>query len=188
MKTVVQDLKCSAKQVLSLFLATDHIRVNNPGLNTWLDLPNAVVEVLPDQIIQRFPFNPYKDKRGAYAAYLRAWRLFKGHDPVFGAERKLSFKSGRMYERYPGVSVLSTVFDSDFEHEDGGCIKTTSFSAAIGVPDFVVEEAIKAYVETADQNKIALESLALDALMGRDSNLYMDGGVSHYLRYLEENK
>lgn len=188
MKTVVQDLKCSAEQVLTLFLDIDHIRVDNPGLSTWLDLPNATVEALPDQIIQRIPFNPYPNKQGAYATYLRAWRLYKGHDPVFGAERKLSFKSGRMYERYPGMSVLSTVFDPDFEHESEGCIKTTSFSAAIAVPDFVFEEAVKAYVETADQNKVVLENLELDFRMGRDSRQNYDGGVAHYLNYLKENK
>lgn len=188
MKTVVQDLKCSAEQVLALFLDLDHIRVDNPGLNTWLDLPNATVELLPDQIIQRIPFNPYPNKEGAYKPYLQAWKRFKDHDPVFGAERKLSFKSGRMYERYPGMSVLSTVFDSDFEHESGGCIKTTSFSATLETPDFVFEEAVRAYVETADQNKIVCENLALDRSMGRDPRQYYDGGVSHYLRYLEENK
>lgn len=188
MKTIVQDLKCSAEQVLSFFLDIDHIRIDNPGLNTWLDLPNATVELLPDQIIQRIPFNPYPYKEGTYYNYLRAWKRFKGHDPVFGAEIKLSFKSGRMYERYPGMSVLSTVFDSDFEHKSEGCIKTTSFSVARAVPYFVFEEAVRAYVETADQNKVVLESLALDRRMGRDPRQYYDGGVTHYLRYLEENK
>lgn len=188
MKTVMQYLKCSPEQVRVFFLDIDHIRTSNPGLNTWLDLPNATVEVLSDQIIQRIPFNPYPIKNGAYAQYLQAWNLFKGHVPVLGAERKLSFKSGRMYERYPGMSVLSNVFNYDFEHESGGCIKSTSFSADMSAPDFVFEEAVRAYVEAADQSKVVLENLALDRRMGRPPRQYYDGGAAHYLKYLEENK
>lgn len=188
MTTVMQYLNCSAEQVRVFFLDADRIRTSNPGLNTWLDLPNATVELLPDQIIQRIPFNPYPNKQGACAQYLQAWKLFKGRVPVFGAERKLSFKSGYMYERYPGMKVFSNVFDSDFEYESGGCIKTTSFSAEGSVPDFVFKEAVRAYVETADQNKVVLENLELDRRMGRPPRQYYDGGTAHYLRYLEENK
>jgi len=191
MKNIVDDLRCTAKQFIEVYLDLNHVTIAHPGLNSWVDVRNAKVSILPDQVIQYAPFNPWKKKWGAYKDYYDAWRAHNPTAPVFGAEWKLSFKSGRMYERYPGMSVLSTVFDSDFEYEIG-CVNTISFSAPTGTPSEVFEAAVKAYIETAEEDKFIVENIAKDVEMvnviGGTFHPILPNCVKPYRRYLEENK
>lgn len=178
-------LSCTTQQFIEVYLDLNHVSIAHPGLNTWVDVRNAKVEVQESAVRQVAQFNPWEKKHGKYKLWYEAWMDHFRAAPKFGAIWHVDFDSGEMVEEYPGMHILSTV-----RTIERGCLNEVRFRQLPNVPSDVFDAGVQAYLETADEDKIIVENIALDQEMvrhlGGTFHAILPNTVKNYRRFLNE--
>ena len=155
-KTVVDKMNNSLELFMMTYMDLNHVAAIHRGLNSWVDARAATFEFSHSGSFQLAPFNLRAPKQSMYKYYHLAWLRHAGVNPNFGAKWYATYPYG-MIEEYPGIIV-----ESDIKMCEGMCINTLVFYATTPDP-FLTEAAIDAYMETAEEDKVATENLQFDS-------------------------
>lgn len=180
-RVVHDEMDNSLELFMMTYMDLNHVAAIHRGLNSWVDTRRATFEFQDNSSFQLAPFNDYAPKQGAYKPYFDEWMKYAGSAPSFGAKWSAVYPYD-MVEEYPGILV-----DSSIEMKDELCINTLRFYAT--TPSMALTEAaISAYIETAEEDKVATENLEFDRRHNRRGagtfHPLLPSGVQHWLKWM----
>lgn len=176
-------INCSAQQFMELFLDLNHVTATHKGLNSFIDIRKALLEVEPNIVRQMVPLSSHEDLQGKYAKY---GFLLQEHGFVGGHILWTAMFPFTTIETYPGLRVTTVVEDTD----DGQCWVDVIFDPLTS-DEALFEAAKEAYLETAHEDDILLDAIAFDQRTNGPANgslhMLVKSTIPHYRNWMKEN-